>query len=73
MKHPETFGQNWSKQKDARGRIKRPTGNRTKTLPNVTAEEERRLNDARMEQRFGSSPIGMAPPIDIEGSVTRQP
>ena len=58
------------KQKDARGRIKRLTGTVQDITERKRAEEERRLNDARMEQAFGSSPIGMAL-IDIEGKVLR--
>lgn len=58
------------KQKDARGRITRLTGTVQDITERKRAEEERRLNDARMEQAFGSSPIGMAL-IDIEGKVLR--
>ena len=58
------------KQKDARGRIKRLTGTVQDITERKRAEEERRLNDARMEQAFGSSPIGMAL-IDVEGKVLR--
>ena len=65
--------ENWSQTKDACGRIKRLTGTITGHLgERKRAEEERRLNDARMEQAFGSSPIGMAL-IDVEGkSITCQ-
>lgn len=58
------------KQKDVNGRITRLTGTVQDITERKRAEEERRLNDARMEQAFGSSPIGMAL-IDVHGRFFR--
>jgi PAS domain S-box-containing protein len=56
--------------KDENGRILRLTGAVQDITLRKRMEEERRLNDARMERAFGGSPIGMAL-IDIDGRLLR--
>jgi PAS domain S-box-containing protein len=58
------------KLKDENGRILRITGAVQDITVRKKMEEERRLNDARMERSFGGSPIGMAL-IDIDGRLLR--
>jgi PAS domain S-box-containing protein len=58
------------KQKSESGRIIRLTGTVQDVTERKQAEEQRRLNDALMEQAFGSSPIGMAL-VNMEGKFIR--
>lgn len=58
------------KLKDENGRILRLTGAVQDITVRKRMEEERRLNDARMEQAFGGSPVGMAL-IDMDGRLLR--
>ncbi|MBY0573861.1 MAG: response regulator [Undibacterium sp.] len=64
----------WSKigrkQKNSSGTIVRLTGAVQDITDRKQAEEERRLNDARMEQAFRSSPIGMVL-MNVHGAFLR--